>query len=116
MEKLRKVWTPMSWMKIFLIKQILHMFWQACSIIVRLYNFLQQETRLEEKINLEDVDNFLDGYELPELHKEALINLEDDDFYLESKKQCLIPQVDGLDDISLVKKRFSVNCESEKNL
>ena len=41
---------------------------------------------MEENINLEDVDNFLDGYELPELHKEALINLEDDDFYLECKK------------------------------
>ena len=28
---------------------------------------------MEEKINLEDVDNFLDGYELPELHKEACL-------------------------------------------
>ena len=61
---------------------------------------------MEEKINLEDVDNFLDGYKLPELHKEALINLEDDDFYLESEKHCIIPQVDGLDDISIVKKSF----------
>ena len=69
---------------------------------------------MEEKINLEDVDNFLDGYKLPELHKEALINLEDVDFHLESKKQCLIPQVDGLDDISIIRKRFSVNCESEE--
>ena len=66
---------------------------------------------MEEEINLEDVDNFLDGYEQPELHKVALINLEDDDFYLESEKHCIIPQVDGLDDISIVKKHFSVNCE-----
>ena len=28
---------------------------------------------MEEKINLEDVDNFLDGYKLPELHKEAVL-------------------------------------------
>ena len=69
---------------------------------------------MEENINLEDVDNFLDRYELPEHHKKASINLEEVDFYLESKKQFLIPQVDGLDDINIVKKHFSVNCESEE--
>ena len=52
---------------------------------------------MKENINLEDVDHFLDGYELPEHHENALINLEEVDFYLERKKQFHIPQVDGLD-------------------
>ena len=56
----------------------------------------------------------MDRCELPLLHEKALVNLKDVDFCMKSTTQFHIPQVDGLDNISLVKKCFSVNCEIEE--